>query len=82
VPEIHIEPLKRELDGHEPELHPATLAEHVERARDAYRAIVFAPYLYGPTLLGVERAGIQPQGIDRRFARRAKRLKGVRVTAL
>lgn len=45
-------------------VHAPDLLRHLERAGSSYDAVVFVPYLYGPTLLGVERvrgrAWIQP----------------------
>ena len=53
-------------------IHSAKLLEYLERERNQYRAIVFAPYLYGPTLLGVERAAdrafLQPLLHDETYA--------------
>ncbi len=56
----------------EENIHAQGLLDHIERARSDYDAIVFAPYLYGPTLLGVERAGdracLQPLLHDETYA--------------
>jgi len=53
-------------------IHAPTLLDYLERERNAYQSIVFAPYLYGPTLLGVERAGdrafLQPLLHDETYA--------------
>jgi glycosyltransferase involved in cell wall biosynthesis len=38
-------------------IHSPRLLDYLERERDRYQSIVFSPYSYGPTLLGVERAG-------------------------
>jgi len=45
-------------------VHAPDLLRHLEQAGAGYDAVVFVPYLYGPTLSGVdrvaERAWIQP----------------------
>jgi glycosyltransferase involved in cell wall biosynthesis len=41
----------------EENIHSPKLLDYLECERDRYQSIVLAPYLYGPTLLGVERAG-------------------------
>ena len=56
----------------EENIHAPKLLDHLERERNAYRSIVFTPYLYGPTLLGVECAGdrafLQPLLHDETYA--------------
>jgi glycosyltransferase involved in cell wall biosynthesis len=37
-------------------IHSPKLLNYLERKAHRYHAVIFAPYLYGPTLLGVERA--------------------------
>lgn len=53
-------------------IHAPKLLEHIAREREGYQSIVFAPYLYGPILLGVERAGdracLQPLLHDETYA--------------
>jgi glycosyltransferase involved in cell wall biosynthesis len=71
----------------EENIHAPGLYDFVEREARGYAAIVFVPYLYGPTLLGLERAGdravLQPLLHDETYAylpavdavfRRAKRI--------
>ena len=56
----------------EENIHARGLVEFVEREAPGYDAVVFAPYLYGPTLLGLERAGdravLQPLLHDETYA--------------
>lgn len=53
-------------------IHAPGLLEHLERERAGYRAVLFLPYLYGPTLAGVERvadrAWLQPCLHDEAYA--------------
>lgn len=53
-------------------VHSPRLRDYIESERDRYRSIVFSPYLYGPTLLGVECAGdracLQPLLHDETYA--------------
>jgi glycosyltransferase involved in cell wall biosynthesis len=53
-------------------IHSPQLLEYLDRESAAYRNVVFAPYLYGPTLLGVERlrgrAVLQPMLHDETYA--------------
>ena len=41
-------------------IHAPKLIDYVEREGEQYAAVVFLPYLYGPTLLGVERCSGRP----------------------
>lgn len=56
----------------EQNIHSPKLLEFISRERQRYAAIVFSPYLYGPTLLGVERAAdhafLQPLLHDETYA--------------
>jgi glycosyltransferase involved in cell wall biosynthesis len=56
----------------EENIHSPQLLDYIERHRESYRSIVFAPYLYGPTLRGVDRAGdralLQPLLHDETYA--------------
>jgi glycosyltransferase involved in cell wall biosynthesis len=56
----------------EENIHAPGLVEFVEREARGYAAVVFAPYLYGPTLLGLEHAGdravLQPLLHDETYA--------------
>ena len=56
----------------EENIHSPKLLDHLDREAQLYRAIVFAPYLYGPTLHGVERARgrafLQPMLHDETYA--------------
>ena len=56
----------------EENIHSPKLLDHIERRRGEYQSIVFAPYLYGPTLRGVERAAdrafLQPLLHDETYA--------------
>lgn len=53
-------------------IHAPELLEHLERHGAGYTAVLFLPYLYGPTLLGVERvaerAWLQPCLHDEAYA--------------
>lgn len=53
-------------------IHAPGLLDHLERHGAGYRAVLFLPYLYGPTLLGVgrvaERAWLQPCLHDEAYA--------------
>jgi glycosyltransferase involved in cell wall biosynthesis len=56
----------------EENIHSPRLLEYLEHEATAYRNVVFAPYLYGPTLLGLERARnravLQPMLHDESYA--------------
>jgi glycosyltransferase involved in cell wall biosynthesis len=56
----------------EENIHSPKLLDYIEHKAAHYRNIVFTPYLYGPTLLGVERARgravIQPMLHDETYA--------------
>ena len=53
-------------------IHSPKLLDYIEQHRGSYQSIVFAPYLYGPTLLGIgpaaERAVLQPLLHDETYA--------------
>ena len=54
-------------------INSSALVEHLRAGRDDYRAFIFIPYLYGPTLAGLpavaERALLQPCLHDEPYAR-------------
>jgi glycosyltransferase involved in cell wall biosynthesis len=53
-------------------IHSPKLLDYIKEKGGAYESIVFAPYVYGPTLLGVQRAGraaiLQPMLHDETYA--------------
>jgi hypothetical protein len=53
-------------------IHAPKLLDYLDRNAQGYRAVVFAPYLYGPILRGVERARdravLQPMLHDETYA--------------